>query len=59
MLGFVAALGAELSSGESVFSQIATPGSQSWILYTFILFIGASLIPMFKVTSLVNISVIG
>ncbi|GAB4822494.1 hypothetical protein N2152v2_009540 [Parachlorella kessleri] len=48
MLGFLAALGAELSSSESILAQIQNPGSSSWILYTFVLFIGASLIPLFK-----------
>lgn len=50
MLGFVAALGAELSSGESIFAQISEQGSATWIIYAFVLFIGASLIPIFKVS---------
>jgi hypothetical protein len=47
MLGFLAAVGAELSSGETVFSQVSGNGSV-WIAFTFVLFAGASLIPMLK-----------
>ena len=48
MLGFVAALGAELSSQESIFAQISSPSADSWIVYATVLFIGASLVPLFK-----------
>ncbi len=46
MLGFVAALGAELSSGQSVLRQIGD--EPTLINITFLLFIAASLIPMFQ-----------
>eukprot|EP00798_Chlamydomonas_sp_ICE-L_P015057 gene15057-biopygen24105 len=46
MVGFVAALGAELSSGESVLRQIGD--EPTLINMTFLLFIAASLIPMFQ-----------
>eukprot|EP00798_Chlamydomonas_sp_ICE-L_P029433 gene29433-biopygen5357 len=46
MVGFVAALGAELSSGESVLRQIGD--EPTLINITFLLFIAASLIPMFQ-----------
>ena len=50
MLGFAAALGAELASGESVFQQLLSRSAEPWILYTFVLFIGASIIPIAKVS---------
>jgi hypothetical protein len=46
MLAFVAALGAELSTGESVLTQFSD--APTGIIFTFILFSAASLIPMFK-----------
>jgi hypothetical protein len=48
MLGFVAALGAELFSNETVVQQITGNGSE-WIAFAFVLFAGASLVPIFKV----------
>lgn len=49
MLGFVAALGAELSSQESIFQQIAD-GPKGLIALTFVLFSIASLVPILKGT---------
>ena len=46
MLGFIAALFAELSSGESVLRQFAD--EPTGIILTFILFSAASLVPVFK-----------
>merc|ERR1719380_368921 len=46
MLGFIAALGAEASSGESIFQQIGD--AEPSILFAFIMFAAASLIPIFK-----------
>ena len=46
MLGFIAALGAEASSGETVFQQIGD--AEPSILFAFIMFAAASLIPIFK-----------
>lgn len=46
MLGFVAALGAELSSGKPVLEQL--DGAAVPIAATFVLFSVASLIPMLK-----------
>lgn len=46
MIAFVAALGAELSSGESVLKQFSE--APAGILATFVLFSAASLIPIFK-----------
>jgi len=48
MLAFIAALGAELSSGESVLRQFAD--APTGVILTFMLFTAASLIPMFKNT---------
>eukprot|EP00983_Pelagomonas_calceolata_P062524 1147336-Pelagomonas_calceolata.AAC.1 len=45
MLGFVAALGAELSTGESVLTQLAD--EPTLIALTFVLFSAASLVPAF------------
>lgn len=45
MLGFVAAVGAELASGESVLKQLAD--EPTGVTITFLLFIAASLIPAF------------
>lgn len=47
MIGFVAAIGAELASGQDVFSQISN-GGVPWFLGTSVLFSLASLIPLFK-----------
>ncbi len=44
MLGFVAALGAELSSGETVLQQVAQ--EPTGVLLTFIVFAAASFVPM-------------
>merc|ERR1712087_29211 len=46
MLGFTAALGAEASSGETVFQQIAD--AEPSILFAFVMFAAASLIPTLK-----------
>lgn len=46
MIAFVAALGAELSSGESVLTQFKD--APVGVIGTFLLFSAASLIPMFK-----------
>merc|ERR1711959_273965 len=46
MLGFIAALGAEASSGETVFQQIGD--AEPSILFAFIMFAAASLIPILK-----------
>eukprot|EP00798_Chlamydomonas_sp_ICE-L_P016508 gene16508-biopygen25447 len=46
MLGFIAALGAELATGESVFAQLQD--APIFIPATFALFIVASIIPMNK-----------
>merc|ERR1712224_567158 len=46
MLGFIAALGAEAASGETVFQQIG--GAEPSILFAFIMFAAASLIPTLK-----------
>ena len=46
MLGFVAALGAELASGKSVVAQMSM--DQPQILFHFALFAAASLIPIMK-----------
>lgn len=46
MLGFVAALGAEASSGETIFQQVAD--AEPAVLFAFITFAAASLIPMLK-----------
>eukprot|EP00199_Chlamydomonas_sp_CCMP681_P006250 CAMPEP_0119101254 /NCGR_PEP_ID=MMETSP1180-20130426/350_1 /TAXON_ID=3052 ORGANISM="Chlamydomonas cf sp, Strain CCMP681" /NCGR_SAMPLE_ID=MMETSP1180 /ASSEMBLY_ACC=CAM_ASM_000741 /LENGTH=190 /DNA_ID=CAMNT_0007085349 /DNA_START=49 /DNA_END=621 /DNA_ORIENTATION=+ len=46
MLGFVAAIGAELSSGESVLRQISV--EPTGIALVFVLFIAASLVPAFQ-----------
>lgn len=46
MLGFVAAVGAELATGETVFSQVKD--APAAIFITFLLFIAASLFPAFK-----------
>ena len=45
MLGFVAALGAELSSGEGILKQLSV--EPTLITLTFILFSAASLVPAF------------
>lgn len=47
MLGFVAALGVELATGEDLSSQISM-GGISWFVVTAGLFTVASLIPMFQ-----------
>ena len=47
MVGFVAALAVELSSGEDVFAQISN-GGIPWFLGTSVLFTVASLIPLFS-----------
>ncbi|KAL8100187.1 early light-induced protein 1, chloroplastic-like [Apium graveolens] len=47
MIGFVAAIGAELASGQDVFSQISN-GGVPWFLGTSVVFTLASLIPLFK-----------
>lgn len=47
MLGFVAALGVELATGEDLSSQISM-GGISWFVVTASLFTVASLIPMFQ-----------
>lgn len=47
MLGFVAALGAELASGESLTAQLGDGGVTAFVLAA-ILFSTASLIPLFK-----------
>lgn len=46
MLGFVAAVGAELSSGESVLKQVGD--APLAIAATFLLFTAATLVPIFK-----------
>merc|ERR1712113_815512 len=46
MLGFVAALGAEASSGETVFQQVGDATAP--IAFAFVLFAAASLIPILK-----------
>merc|ERR1712174_42473 len=46
MLGFIAALGAEAASGETVFQQIGD--AEPSILFAFIMFAAASLIPTLK-----------
>jgi hypothetical protein len=46
MLAFISALGAEISSGESVFAQFKD--APVGIIGTFLLFTAASLIPIFK-----------
>ena len=46
MLGFIAALGAEASSGETVFQQVGD--AEPSILFAFIMFAAASLIPILK-----------
>ena len=46
MLGFIAALGAEASSGETIFQQVGD--AEPSILFAFIMFAAASLIPIFK-----------
>lgn len=47
MIGFVAAIGAELASGQDVFSQISN-GGVTWFLGTSVVLSLASLIPLFK-----------
>lgn len=47
MIGFVAAIGAELASGQDVFSQISN-GGVAWFLGTSVVLSLASLIPLFK-----------
>ncbi|KAL9230692.1 hypothetical protein vseg_006009 [Gypsophila vaccaria] len=47
MIGFVAAVAVELSSGSDLFNQISNGGAQ-WFLGTSILLSVASLIPLFK-----------
>merc|ERR1711977_261798 len=46
MLGFISALGAEAASGESIFQQVGD--AEPSILFAFIMFAAASLIPIFK-----------
>merc|ERR1712222_145545 len=46
MLGFIAALGAEASSGETVFQQVGD--AEPSILFAFIMFAAASLIPILR-----------
>lgn len=47
MVGFVAAIGAELASGESVVAQLAN-GGFPWFVGTAVIFSLASLVPLFK-----------
>lgn len=47
MIGFVAAIGAEVASGQDVFSQISN-GGVPWFLGTTVVLSLASLIPLFK-----------
>ncbi|KAK3042212.1 hypothetical protein RJ639_001332 [Escallonia herrerae] len=47
MIGFVAAIGAELASGEDVFQQLANSGIPAF-LGTSIVLSAASLVPLFK-----------
>merc|ERR1739848_753138 len=46
MLGFISALGAEAASGESIFQQVGD--AEPSILFAFVMFAAASLIPIFK-----------
>merc|ERR1712241_1386153 len=46
MLGFISAHGAEAASGESIFQQVGD--AEPSILFAFIMFAAASLIPIFK-----------
>jgi len=46
MLGFIAALGAEASSGETIFQQVGD--AEPSILFAFVMFAAASLIPILK-----------
>ncbi|KAL9410680.1 hypothetical protein AB3S75_044455 [Citrus x aurantiifolia] len=47
MIGFVAALGVELSKGQDVFAQLSD-GGVAWFLGTSVLLTVASLVPLFK-----------
>ncbi|MFX6573411.1 chlorophyll a/b-binding protein [Acinetobacter baumannii] len=47
MIGFVAALGAELASGQDLIAQVQN-GGFPWFLGTSVLFSLASLVPLFK-----------